>query len=244
MIRFLWLEILRGLRDVRYLVLAVGAPIGFYLLFTELFGTHGEQAEGLPQPVELMVAMAVYGGMWAVFSATGPRIAHERDLGWLRQLRVTPLRAGSLIVAKVLAGMAMALPAMALVCLTAVLVHGVRLPAGEWLLLLAILWAATLPLALLGFGIGYLVPGDAAYGVVMVLYFTLGALGGLWMPVAILPDTLQKIAHALPTNRIADLGWKIAAGETPAAPSLLVLAGWTAAFAVFALFSYRRAALR
>ena len=91
--RYLMPEIRRSLRDARYLVLAVVMPVGFYLLFTNLFGSHGEQVQGLPQPVELMTAMAAYGGMWAVFSATGPRIAQEREQGWLRQLRLTPLSA-------------------------------------------------------------------------------------------------------------------------------------------------------
>ena len=68
---FLILEMRRSLRDVRYLVLAVALPIGLYLLFAGLFGSHGQQALGLPQPTELMVAMVAYGAMWAVFSATG-----------------------------------------------------------------------------------------------------------------------------------------------------------------------------
>ena len=71
---FLALELRRSLRDVRYLVIAVAMPIGLYLLFTGLFGAHGQRALGLPQPVELMVAMIAYGAMWAVFSATGPRV--------------------------------------------------------------------------------------------------------------------------------------------------------------------------
>ena len=241
---YLRLEILRGLRDVRYVLLAVLMPIGFYLLFTELFGMHGERAEGLPQPVELMVAMAAYGAMWAVFSATGPRIAMERQLGWLKQLRMTPLRARELIISKVAGSMIVALPAMALVCVTANLVHGVRMPAGHWVAMLLTMWLATLPLALLGFAIGYLVPGDAAFGVVMGLYFALGALGGLWMPVANLPATLQQVAHALPSNRLADLGWKIAAGSLPTTSTLLVLAAWTAGCGVLALLAYGRAPLR
>ena len=241
---YLKLEILRGLRDVRYLLLALVMPVGFYLLFTELFGMHGERAEGLPQPVELMVAMAAYGAMWAVFSATGPRIAMERQLGWLRQLRMVPLSARSLIVSRLVGSMLVALPAIALVCLTAALVHGVRLPAGRWLEMLVVMWLATLPLALLGIAIGYLVPGDAAFGVIMGLYFALGALGGLWMPVEILPGAMQRIAHTLPSNRLADLGWKIAAGNLPAASSLAVLAAWTAGCGALALVAYRRTAVR
>ena len=68
---FLALELRRSLRDVRYLILAVAMPVGLYLLFAGLFGARGQRAQGLPQPVELMVAMIAYGAMWAVFSATG-----------------------------------------------------------------------------------------------------------------------------------------------------------------------------
>lgn len=242
--RYLLLEIRRSLRDARYLVLAVVMPVGFYLLFTSLFGAHGEQVQGLPQPVELMIAMAAYGGMWAVFSATGPRIAQEREQGWLRQLRLMPLSARGAIAARVVAGMVVALPAMLLVCFTAVLVHNVRLSAGEWVAIFAGMWLATLPLALLGFAIGYLVPSDAAYGVVMVLYFALGALGGLWMPLSMLPKLQQQIGHALPSNGIADLGWNIAADRSPFAPNLLVLLAWTLATAALAFISYRRASVR
>ena len=96
---YLALEMRRALRDVRYLVIAVAMPVGLYLLFAGLFGARGQRAQGLPQPAELMVAMIAYGAMWAVFSATGPRIAHERAIGWTRQLRVTPLSPASALSA-------------------------------------------------------------------------------------------------------------------------------------------------
>ena len=120
---FIALEMRRSLRDIRYLVIAVAMPIGLYLLFTGLFGAHGQRAQGLPQPVELMIAMIAYGAMWAVFSATGPRIAHERAIGWTRQLRVTPLSAVSALSGKLATALAAALPAMVLVALTAVASH-------------------------------------------------------------------------------------------------------------------------
>jgi len=45
---FIALEMRCSLRDVRYLIIAVAMPIGLYLLFTGLFGSHGQRAQGLP----------------------------------------------------------------------------------------------------------------------------------------------------------------------------------------------------
>jgi len=160
---FLTLEMRRCVRDVRYLVIAVAMPIGLYLLFTGLFSAHGQRAQGLPQPTELMVAMIAYGAMWAVFSATGPRIAQERAIGWARQLRVTPLTPASALSGKLITALAAALPAMLLVALTAVISHHIRLGPAQWLALLATMWAAVLPLALLGLAIGYLAGDDIAF---------------------------------------------------------------------------------
>ena len=210
---FLTLEMRRSLRDVRYLVIAVGMPIGLYLLFAGLFGSHGQRAQGLPQPVELMVAMIAYGAMWAVFSATGPRIAHERAIGWTRQLRVTPLTPASALAGKLGTALAVALPAMLLVCLTAVLSHHVTLTAAQWLALLTAMWAGVLPLALLGIAIGYLATDETAFPLTMAAYFALGALGGLWIPLSVMPLAMLEIGQALPSNSVAVLGWRIVGGQ-------------------------------
>ena len=68
-----------------------------------------------------------------------------------------------------------------------------------------------------------------------------GQPGGLWMPLAILPGALRTIGRALPTNRLGDLGWRIAAGHAPTAASGHILVAWTAALAGLATWSYRRA---
>jgi ABC-2 type transport system permease protein len=241
---FVALEMRRSLRDVRYLVIAVVLPIGLYLLFTGLFGAHGQRALGLAQPVELMVAMIAYGAMWAVFAATGPRIAHERAIGWTRQLRVTPLSPAAALSGKLVTALAAALPAMALVALTAVLSHHVQLTAAQWLALLASMWAGVLPLALLGLAIGYLAGDDIAFPVTMALYFALGALGGLWMPLSMMPLAMQDIGRALPSNGVAELGWRIAGGQASVPRAVLVLAAWLLGSATAALLAYRRRSTR
>jgi ABC-2 type transport system permease protein len=237
---FLTLELRRSLRDVRYLVIAVAMPIGLYLLFTGLFGSHGQRAQGLPQPTELMVAMVAYGAMWAVFSATGPRIAHERAIGWTRQLRATPLAPAAALVGKLLTALAAALPAMALVALTAVISHHVQLTAAQWPALLAAMWVGVLPLALLGLAIGYLAGDEIAFPLTMALYFALGALGGLWIPLSAMPHAMQDLAQALPSNSLAELGWRIAGGQASALRAVLVLTAWLLGTATAALLAYRR----
>jgi ABC-2 type transport system permease protein len=237
---FVTLEMRRCVRDVRYLVIAVALPIGLYLLFTGLFGAHGQRALGLPQSVELMVAMIAYGAMWAVFSATGPRIAHERAIGWTRQLRVTPLAPASALGGKLVTALAAALPAMLAVALTAMVSHHVHLSAAQWLALFAAMWAAVLPLALLGLAIGYLAGDDIAFPLTMALYFALGALGGLWMPLSTMPHLMQGIGQALPSNGLAELGWRIAGGQASATRAVLVLTAWTLGSGLVALFAYRR----
>ena len=241
---FLALELRRALRDVRYLVIAVAMPIGLYLLFTGLFGSHSQQALGLPQSVELMVAMVAYGAIWAVFSATGPRIAHERAIGWTRQLRVTPLAPVSALSGKLVTALAAALPAMLLVALTAVVSHHVHLSAAQWLALVAAMWAGVLPLALLGLAIGYLAGDEIAFPLMMALYFALGALGGLWVPLSNMPHVMQDVGQVLPSNGLAQLGWRIAGGQASLLTAAIVLAAWTLASALAAILAYRRRGIR
>jgi ABC-2 type transport system permease protein len=239
---FIALEMRRCLRDIRYLVIAVAMPVALYLLFTGLFGAHRQRAQGLPQPVELMVAMIAYGAMWAVFSATGPRIAHERATGWTRQLRATPLTPAAALSGKLVTALTAALPAMALVALTAVLSHHVQLTAAQWLALLSTMWAGMLPLALLGLAIGYLAGDDIAFPLTMALYFALGALGGLWIPLSVMPLAMLQIGQALPSNSVAELGWRIAGGQASVPRAVLVLAAWTLGSGLIALLAYRRRA--
>jgi ABC-2 type transport system permease protein len=236
---FIALEIRRSLRDVRYLVIAVMMPVGLYLLFSGLFGSHGNRAQGLPQPVELMVAMVTYGAMWAVFSSTGPRVANERAIGWTRQLRVSPLSATHALVAKLASALVLALPAMVLVCLTAMISHHVLMSPIRWGSMLLVVWIGVVPLAILGLAVGYLVGDEIAFAVSMALYFVLGALGGLWMPLSTMPHAMQDIAHLLPSNGTAELGWAMVGGRGAVASAALVLGFWALGGMAVGFLAYR-----
>jgi ABC-type multidrug transport system ATPase subunit/ABC-type multidrug transport system permease subunit len=232
---FVRLELGRTFRDLRYLVLAIAAPVGFYLLFAGIFTGRGTSADQLPAQVEIMVAMAAFGAMWGALSATAPRLARDRESGWLRALEVTPLTAGRVLAARIVAGVTVALPAIVAVAVTAVLAHHVRLEAWEWAAGLGLLWAGTLPFVALGIVIGSLTNSTTAYALTTALYFALAALGGLWVPPAQFPSALQHIAATLPSYNLADLGWRVTGGSAPSLRAGLILAGWTAGLTVLAL---------
>jgi len=238
MVAYLRLELLRVLRTPRFLLLAVLMPVAFYLIFTNL-GISDGGSGGPTTALAFMVSMACYGAIFAALSLVASTI-EDRTTGWMRQLRTTPLPAGRVVAAKLLTGMAVVLPTISFVCLAAVIEYGVQLGAGQWLILIAVLWAGATPFALLGTAIGYLCTAQSSSLVTMAVVLGGVLLGGFWFPVSLLPGTLQHVAHALPFDRYADLGWRIVAGHAPTTTDAAVLLAWCAAFGALAVLGYLR----
>jgi ABC-2 type transport system permease protein len=239
---YLSLELRRALRDRRYLAIVMGWPVASYLLFSTVFGATSDRAEGLDPHVEIMVAMATFGAIGAVLMATGPRMAVERQSGWTRQLRLTPLRPSSVLAARVTAALLLTLPAICLTFVVAAAAKGVTLPAWEWPAMVGLLLAGVFPFAVLGTVIGSLTDGDSATGVTTIVYLSLAALGGLWMPAKVLPPGMRAVAHALPSYRLAELAWRVAGGHTPPASAVAVLGAWALVLTAVAVPVARRIA--
>ncbi|MGK5553406.1 ABC transporter permease [Actinomadura kijaniata] len=241
---YLRLELLTVLRDRHYLFFTLAVPVGFYLLWSSVFNAdRPDPTTGLALPVDIMVSMASYGALGATLMTTGVRLAAERRSGWLRQLRVTPLRARTVVAVKTLAAMSLGLPAVVLVGFASVVYQGVRLSPGQWAAIVVLLWAGTLPFAALGTLIGSLVGPDAAQPVTIGCYFALAIGGGLWLPLSVLPEAVRDVAGWLPSTRFAELGRAVAAGHAPSATAGLVLAGWTLLLGALAVAAYRRASV-
>lgn len=238
MVTYLRLEVMRVLRAPRFLLLAVLMPIAFYLIFSSL-GTSGESSKDSNAALTFMVSMACYGAIFAALSLINGTI-EDRTIGWMRQLRTTPLPAVQVVAAKLLTSMVVVLPTIVFVGLTAVIDYGVQLGAGQWAALVILLWIGIMPFALLGTAIGYLCTAQAASMVTMAVVLSAALLGGLWFPVSILPETLQHVAHALPFNRYADLGWQVVGGHAPTTADATILLAWGVAFAALAVLGYRR----
>ncbi len=229
------LEVLRIVRDVTFIVFGIALPVVMYLIFTNL-GLAG--ADKHDAALFSMISMAAYGGLGAALN-NGTGLAEDRTLGWLRQLRLTPLPPLAIITAKTITGMIIVVPAIAAVLLAGVLINGVRLDTAQWLSIVGLLWIGTIPFALLGLGNGYRLTGQSAGLANFGANMGLAVVGGLWIPATMFPGWLQAIAKWTPTNSYAELSWNVAFGTTPTLRALGVLAGWLVLFGLYAVYAYR-----
>lgn len=233
-------EVGRLIRSWRFLVITVGFPVVFYILFL------GDRREGeviagtVEWRVYLMISMCSFGALVAGLTAAGGRLSSERSSGWARQLRVTPLPAWSYVATKVTATMIVILPVVALVEVVGAAFGGVSLTVATWVELAAVLWVAALPFAVLGVLLGFSVSAETAFPVVTALMFVLGYFGGLFNPVSSMPGPLRAVARALPSYNHAALGLDLVQGRAPRAQHWLVLVAYVVVLSAAVIFRHRK----
>ncbi|MEU6821391.1 ABC transporter permease [Streptomyces atriruber] len=235
MFAYLRLEIRRTLRDPGYVISAVAVPVLMYLLFTNLGENDGAWR------TQSMIGMAAYGALGAAMS-TGTGVAEDKTIGWLRQLRITPMTPREVVVGRALNGSVTVVPSIVAVFAAGGLVNGVRMAAWQWAAAALLLWLGSLPFTLLGLGNGYRLTAQSTGVVNVACNLGLSVLGGLWFPIALFPDWLRTLADYTPTHRFADLGVSVTEHNAPGLLTVAVLLCWLLAFGSYAVVSYRRAA--
>ncbi len=112
-------------------------------------------------------------------------------------------------MSKVIAAMAFAAVSIAVTVLVAVLGMHASLDAGRWLAAAFGIWCGVVPFALVAVLIGQFAKPSFAQPLFMVVFMGLAILGGLWVPLSVMPDWMGSVAHLLPSywlNRIGQLG--------------------------------------
>jgi ABC-2 type transport system permease protein len=236
MAAFLRFEITRSLRNVRFIVFITGFPVLLYLIYAKQHGT----SQGLSVAALLMVSMAVWSGMGSAMSATGPQLAKERESGWMRQLRVSPISAPRWFGAKLIQGLLLIIPGFILLLTLGFGYGHVHLAAARVGVLAAVLVLGVIPFCVLGLVIGLLFDGQTAQVAQMLTMLVLAFLGGIFIAWNNLPHAMQLIGKALPSYHLAQLGWNAAAGRALGISHILVLAAWAAGLGVSAIWRWRQ----
>lgn len=224
-------EFMRMLREPAFGVPVIAFPAMFYLLFGVVLN---KGSAGAAQ--YLLATYGAFGVIGAAMFGFGVTIAMDREHGYLRLKRTLAVPPGALLLAKMAMASLFAVIISLVLSVLAATLGGVSLAPWQWALLLAVNVLGVLPFAAIGMFFGSLVGGNAAPALLNVLYLPMAFLSGLWLPLAMLPAFLAKIAPVWPAYHLGQLALKVV-GHDEGAPAwlhLLVLAAVTGVFFVLA----------
>jgi ABC-2 type transport system permease protein len=230
-------EVGRTFRNRRFFFFSLGFPLVLYFVIAgSQAGTKNFAGTGVSAALFYMAGLVSFGTMSSVIS-TGARIAGERQVGWTRQLRITPLTTGAYFRAKVLTAYAMAGITIAALYIAGAIL-GVRLPAGQWLEMTGLILIGLLPVAALGIALGHMLNIDSIGPAMGGIVALLALVGGTWFPVA--HGFLHDLGQFLPSYWLARAG-HLGTGAAPwSLGGWLVIAVWTVAMTALAGWAYRR----
>ena len=237
-------ELLRVVRNKQSVIFSLIFPIVMYFLLAgpnrdnHNFGGTKQHPTGLFAPQYYMVGLLAFGAMVAVLSG-GARIAAERTIGWNRMLRLTPLTPRNYLRTKVLTGYLMAIAGLVLLYAAGISL-GVRLDISQWLEMTGLVLIALIPFAALGIALGHLVNDDAAGPALGGGVSLFAFLGGTWFPITG-SGLFAQFCQLLPSYWLVRAGHVGLGDSDPWGPKAwIVIAVWSVAGAVLAMWAYRR----
>lgn len=229
------LEVLRILRNRRFLVFSVALPVGMYFLMINAW-KGADSLGGISVKAYFMVSMATLGVVSAAMNTNATRIALERKSGWARQLRLTALPAYGYLVAKVAATAVATLPAI-LVTFALGYLEGVGLSGTAWLTLFLTLWIGGFVFAALGVALGYSADPDSLQPIVMIIYMAFLMLGGTYFPIT---GGFGDFAKWTPLALFNQVGRSTQLDTSVGVGVFAAIAAYAAVFAGLAAFLYQR----
>lgn len=232
-------EFLKLLRTKSFSLSVIGFPVMFYVLFG--VANRSMHTDGIEIPRYMLGGYASFGMVGAALFGIGVGLASERSQGWLELKRSSPMPAMAYLLAKCITAQAFGVIIAAVLIVIGTTLGGVHLNAIELARMLGVAVAGTVPFAAMGLLVALLVPANAASGIVNLIYLPLSMMGGLWIPIYMLPKWLRTIAPFTPTFHLNQLmlssfgyqshSYSLASHWTGLAGFTLVMLG--AAWAVF-----------
>jgi len=233
---YLRYELLRTVRNRRFFIFSLGFPLIFFYLIAG--SNRHQELGGIPFATYYLAGMASFGTMMAMISAGG-RIASERQAGWNRQLRLTPLTPRQYFRAKVATGYMMALLTLVLLFVAGATL-GVGLTAQHVLKMALLVAVGLIPFAALGIFVGHMFTPDSIGPVLGGGVSILAFLGGAWGPIGGTHGFMHEVSQATPTYWLVQAGHTLVGEDAWSTKGWIVVAAWSAVFAVLAARAYQR----
>jgi ABC-2 type transport system permease protein len=197
-------EFLRLFRTRSFALSVIGFPVVFYIFFG-LVMNRGEHIANLSVAKYMLAGYAVMGIVAAALFGVGINLASELAAGWLDLKRSSPMPPAAYLLAKCGSAAVFGILIVSLLAGLGIVVGHVPLSLSEGARMVALSIVGVIPFACMGMALALFVPFSAAPGIANMIYLPMSFCGGLWIPITMLPQLLQKFALLLPTYHLAQL---------------------------------------
>ena len=224
-------ELLRMMRNPGIAVPVLLLPCALYALFAFVIGGDWIKNDA-SAGIFLFTAFSLMAVTMPAMFGIGVTLALERDMGLLRLKRAQPAPPAAWVVAKVVAGIVLAVLAYAPILILAVGTGKLALGAGQVVGLSVALMIGTIPFTALGLMIGSLATGSAAPAYANLVYLPGCYLSGMFFP---LPPSMHWQAPIWPQNHVLQFAMHLADVPTkyplePLSMAIATMLGYTLLF--------------
>jgi ABC-2 type transport system permease protein len=149
--------------------------------------------------------------------------------------------ATSRLTGRVLSALVFAAATVGVVTVVGTTVYDASMPAWRFAALALALLVGSVPFALLGVALGYLLPPRAALPIANIAFLPLVIGGALWARPEGIPHAADLTSQTLPTRSWMEVLDSVATGDHALPPHhVAALAGWSGVFFAAAWLGYRR----
>ncbi|MBO0386817.1 ABC transporter permease [Staphylococcus simulans] len=231
--KYLKLDWTITLRQKIYLILSVGMPLVFFLIFTSL--TKVPQSEANQIYKESLMSMTVFSLTSYCLLTFPVELVQDKQNGWQKKLFATPMTPIKYYVAKVFKIMSLFLFSIILMFSVGGMIRHIHMSLYEWLVSGLLLWIGSSLFLSIGLLLAQHKDVKQASSIGNLLYIVLAIVGGLWFPISLFPQWLASISRYMPTYRLKQLGLDFIQHQTINIAALGFLLGYCILFIIIAL---------
>lgn len=224
------------LRNWQSLVMAIGMPLAFYLLFSGIY-----QAE-MPYSYRVFMMISMTASSLLSFNvfALPYNLTADKHNNWRRFLHHSPVSVVQYYLVKALRFALLYSLAIGVVFGFGGLVRQITLPAGDYFMVILILLVGMIPFSFIGALISYLPSEETISMVGNIAFMAMSLLGGLWMPLMLFPQWMQNLAKWIPSYHLMQIIQNWYTDRIWAWDSILVLIGYGLFFLVLIALVQRK----
>lgn len=194
------IELAISKREAVYLLLSIGMPTAFYLIFSGLNANTSVQYLR-----SYLISMTAFSMMSTALFGLPNSLYTDKINNWQKSLKHSPISMVEYYISKFLSLFLEYLLAIVIVFSVGHFVRHVEMPVADWSLSATFLLLGSTVFVVIGLVVS-LLPNTKVMTVVSnIIYMILSVLGGLWFPIALFPKWMQTIGKVMPSYRLMDV---------------------------------------